>query len=128
MRDRLQFGPGKSLRVEPDLGRFLGHSVNRQHGVPIKRGAERHGALPRVAEAAGVTLITGAQVTKLHADGNDRASGVTFARGDGATESVGAGSVILATRGFGANEEMVRRNIPDLGVAACAADHRRIIS
>lgn len=96
-------------------GGFFGHSVNRIHGVPSKRGVELHGALLRAAEAAGVTLVTGAHVTRLHADADDRVVGVSFTRRDGATESVGAGAVILATCGFGANEEMVRRYIPDFG-------------
>ena len=103
------------FRVNLTWGGFFGHSVNRIHGVPAMSGEQLLGALMRAAEAAGVTLLTNAHVTTLHADQNDRVTGVTFTRRDGGTETVGAGSVILATCGFGANEDMVREHIPEFG-------------
>ncbi|XDB00432.1 FAD-dependent oxidoreductase (plasmid) [Sulfitobacter sp. LCG007] len=103
------------FRVNLTWGGFFGHSVNRIHGVPAMSGEQLLGALMRAAEAAGVTLLPGAHVTTLHADADDRVTGVTFMRRDGGSETVGAGAVILATCGFGANEEMVREYIPDFG-------------
>ena len=103
------------FRINLTWGGFFGHSVNRIHGVPAMSGEQLLGALMRAAEAAGVTLLTGSHVTTLHADQDDRVTGVTFTRKGGEVETVGAGAVILATCGFGANEDMVREYIPDFG-------------
>ncbi|WP_428928957.1 FAD-dependent oxidoreductase [Marinibacterium sp. SX1] len=97
---------------------FFGHSVNRMHGVPSKRGEELHGALMRAAEEAGVDVITGAHVDMLFADAQDRVTGVRVQRLDGSVETVGCDALVLATCGFGANEEMVKEFIPSFGSAS----------
>lgn len=105
------------FRMNISWAGFFGHSVNRMHGVPSKRGEELHGALIRAAEEAGVDLITGAHVDLIYADENDRVTGVRIRRADGSEEHVGCKALVLATCGFGANYEMVRRFIPSFGDA-----------
>jgi fumarate reductase flavoprotein subunit len=96
---------------------FFGHSRNRQHGVPSRTGEELHGALIRAFEEAGGMLVTGAHVQALYADPDGRVTGVRVHRADGAVERIGCRAVVLATCGFGANREMVRKYIPDFGNA-----------
>lgn len=96
---------------------FFGHSMNRQHGVPSRTGEELHGALIRAFEEAGGMLATGTHVQALYADAGGRVTGVKVQRNDGAIERIGCAAVVLATCGFGANREMVRKYIPDFGNA-----------
>lgn len=97
---------------------FFGHTMNRQHGVPSRTGAELHGALTRAFEEAGGDLVAGAHVDALFADPDGRVTGLRIRRTDGKTETIGCRAVVLATCGFGANREMVREHIPDFGNAA----------
>ncbi|MFB2552321.1 FAD-dependent oxidoreductase [Ensifer soli] len=96
---------------------FFGHSVNRMHGMPSRRGEELHGALTRAVDEIGVDTITGAHVETLYADDDGRVTGLSFRREDGSVERVGCKALVLATCGFGANREMVRRFIPSFGTA-----------
>lgn len=105
------------FRMNISWAGFFGHSVNRMHGVPSKRGEELHGALIRAAEEAGVDLITGAHVDLVYADAEGRVKGVRLRRADGSEEHVGCKALVLATCGFGANYDMVRQFIPSFGEA-----------
>lgn len=96
---------------------FFGHSVNRMHGMPTRRGEELHGALTRAVDEIGVDTITGAHVETVYADESGRVTGVCFHRKDGSEERVGCKALVLATCGFGANHEMVRKFIPSFGTA-----------
>jgi fumarate reductase flavoprotein subunit len=94
---------------------FFGHSVNRMHGVPDRRGEQLHGALARAADEIGVDTVTGAHVDLVYADDKGRITGVRIRRTDGAEEKVGCKALVLATCGFGANHEMVKTFIPSFG-------------
>jgi fumarate reductase flavoprotein subunit len=93
----------------------FGHSVPRLHGLPSRTGGELLGRLVRAAEDAGVSLTTNAHVVDVYADETDRVLGVGIERPDGTHETLGCEALILATCGFGANRDMVRRFIPDMG-------------
>lgn len=93
----------------------FGHSVPRLHGLPSRTGGELLGRLLRAAEDAGASLTTNAHVVDVYADDKDRVLGVGIARPDGTRETLGCDTLVLATCGFGANREMVRRFIPDMG-------------
>lgn len=97
---------------------FFGHSVGRMHGVPSKTGTELLGSLTRAATEAGADIVTGAHVHHVFADEDGRVTGVAFKRLDGREERIGCGALVLATCGFGANHEMVRKYIPQFGQAA----------
>jgi fumarate reductase flavoprotein subunit len=93
----------------------FGHSVPRLHGLPSRTGGELLGRLIRAAEDKGAALTTNAHVTDVYADDKDRVLGVGITRPDGTRETLGCDALVLATCGFGANREMVRRFIPDMG-------------
>jgi fumarate reductase flavoprotein subunit len=98
---------------------YPGHSVARMHAVPEKTGAGLIGRLTAAAEAAGVALLTEAQVTDLFATG-ERVTGVRVARPDGSKETIGCDTLLLACNGFGGNRAMVERYIPEIAQAAYA--------
>ena len=90
---------------------YPGHSVHRMHAVPEKTGLGLITRLGAAVEAAGVPVVTGAQVTALYAEGG-RVAGCEVTRPDGAVERIGAGAVILACNGYGGNPDLVARHIP----------------
>ena len=92
----------------------FGHSVPRLHGLPSRTGGELLGRLMRAAEDKGATIITNAHVVDVYADDKDRVLGVGLERPDGKRETLGCEALVLATCGFGANRDMVRRFIPDM--------------
>ena len=106
------------FRMNISWAGFFGHSINRMHGMPTRTGEELHGALIRAAADSGVDLMTGAHVDQVFADENNSVTGVRIQRADGSVELVGCKALVLATCGFGANHEMVKRFIPDFGKAA----------
>ena len=104
------------LACSPDLI-HPGHSRPRMHVTPNRFGEELLTVLLDAATAAGVDLMTAAPVTDLIADGAGRSAGLRGTRRDGHVEDVGCQALILATNGFGANAEMIRRYIPDIAGA-----------
>ncbi len=96
---------------------YPGHGRRRMHGLPSRAGAELMDRLLTAAERAGVTLLTGATATHLHADGADAVRAATLARPDGSTELVGCDTLILACSGYGGDAALVARHIPVLAQA-----------
>lgn len=105
------------LEVDPDWGAKLGHSCSRIHATPSKTGTELMSCLMNACEAAGVDLITDAHVVDVFADEDGTVRGVRFERPDGSDEEVGCGALVLTTCGFGANREMIKKFIPEMGDA-----------
>ncbi|MFQ3789057.1 FAD-dependent oxidoreductase [Halomonas sp. A29] len=93
---------------------YPGHSRMRMHATPRRTGEELMGSLLNAVEAAGIDLLTEAQVVDLHVDGTGRVRGVTLERPDGSQESFGCDSLILACNGYGGNSELVARHLPML--------------
>ncbi|MEX0408292.1 FAD-dependent oxidoreductase [Aquibium sp. LZ166] len=93
---------------------YPGHARHRMHAVPEKTGAALHARLLAAAEAAGVTIVTGARATRLFVSAPDRVEAVEIARPDGATEVIGCKALVLACSGFGGNAELVARHIPEI--------------
>ena len=105
----------------------------RQHGLPLTDltitggmtkqrthrpastapvGAYLIQGLQKLAQQAGVRIITGAKVTKLVQDAN-RVAGVQYVTG-GQQQVLHASAVILTSGGFGASKELIQRYRPDL--------------
>jgi fumarate reductase flavoprotein subunit len=105
------------LEVDLDWGAKLGHSCSRIHATPSKTGTELMSCLMNACDAAGVDLITDAHVVDVYADEDGTVRGVRFERPDGSDEEVGCGALVLTTCGFGANRDMIRKFIPDMGEA-----------
>jgi fumarate reductase flavoprotein subunit len=102
------------LTVEQAWAGHFGHSRPRLHGLPERTGGALLAFLLREAEQAGVSLVTGARLVDLFVDSSDIVRGVALVRPDGRRETLGCEALVLATSGFGANREMVRRFITDM--------------
>jgi len=73
-------------------------------------------AMESAAADKGATVLPEATVDALYADGR-KVVGVRIARPDGSSEDIGCEALVLACSGFGGNEEMVARFIPDMAGA-----------
>lgn len=93
---------------------YPGHSYHRMHAVPEKTGAALEARLLAAAEEAGIALVTGARAETLHVDDTDAACAVSFFRPDGAVETVGCKTLVLACNGYGGNRDMVARHVPEI--------------
>ena len=93
---------------------YPGHSVHRMHAVPEKTGAALMMRLQNAAEAAGVVVLTEAQVVDLYIDESDTVLGVGFVRPDGTLENLGCKKIVLACNGFGGNPELVKDFLPEM--------------
>jgi len=96
---------------------YPGHSRRRMHAVPERTGEALLTRLLQAVMAAGIPVMTGAHVTTLFVDEDDRIAGVEIERPDGGTERIACGSLILACNGYGGNREMVAANIPAMADA-----------
>jgi fumarate reductase flavoprotein subunit len=117
--DALEEHHGLSWQV---LDNFLypGHSAHRMHAVPEKTGAGLMSRLQSAADAAGVVLLTQAQVTELWADDGQHIHGVGFVRPGGEIERLRCDAVVLACNGFGGASAMVRSLLPEMSEATYA--------
>ena len=93
---------------------YPGHGVHRMHAVPEKTGAGLMTRLHHAAEAAGVVVLTEAQVTTLYVNEADHVLGVGFVRPDGQLEQLSCDSVLLACNGFGGNTTLVKTLLPEM--------------
>lgn len=93
---------------------YPGHGVHRMHAVPEKTGAGLMTRLHHAAEAAGVVVLTEAQVTTLYVNEADQVLGVGFVRPDGQLEQLSCDSVLLACNGFGGNTTLVKTLLPEM--------------
>ena len=94
-----------------------GHSQLRFHATPGRSGSELIGSLLDAVTARGIDVVTEARVQTLFVDNDDRVLGVEFVRPDGAVETVGCRALVLASCGFAANPELVRRYLPEIAGA-----------
>jgi fumarate reductase flavoprotein subunit len=90
---------------------YPGHSVERMHCVPEKTGAALMAALLGSISRKQIDVLTSACVTDVDS------KTVRFERPDGATEEVEYGSLVLACSGFGGNQAMVKRHLPEIADA-----------
>ena len=93
---------------------YPGHGVHRMHAVPEKTGAGLMSRLHHAAQAAGVVVLTEAQVTTLYVNEADQVLGVGFVRPDGQLEQLSCDSVLLACNGFGGNTTLVKTLLPEM--------------
>lgn len=103
---------GFDLEVEVQWA-GLGHSNLRLHAPPGRSGEVLMGMLLSAAEREGVDILTQSKVEDLIADDKDRVLGVVVKTPDG-EERFGVQQLILATCGYGANEELIEKHMPEL--------------
>lgn len=96
--------------------RHVGHSVNRLHALPSRRGADLMQGLWQAAEERGIPVALATPATALLVeDGIVRGARV---RTQGSAESlIAAKAVILACNGFGHDRELIDRYAPDIAGA-----------
>lgn len=96
--------------------RHVGHSVNRLHAVPSRRGADLMQGLWQAAEERGIPVALATPATALLVeDGTVRGARI---RTQGSEESlIAAKAVILACNGFGHDRELITRHAPDIAGA-----------
>jgi fumarate reductase flavoprotein subunit len=68
--------------------------------------------LQEAAAAAEVDVLTSAKVSTVFAEPEGRVTGVAVSRPDGAVETIGCDTLIIATCGFGANADMIAEHLP----------------
>ena len=96
---------------------YPGHSVMRMHGLPSRTGSELIDRLRHAAETGDITILPQRIADRLLAEPGGRIRGVEILRGDGRRERIGCKTLILACNGFGGNQDLVRRFIPEMGDA-----------
>ena len=95
---------------------YPGHSRRRMHGLPQRAGRELIDALRSRVDALDIPLICHRRASRLFAQ-DDVIAGAELTLPDGSVETVGCGRLILACNGFGGNQKMVARHMPDIANA-----------
>ena len=113
--DWLVDGLGVELYLVTDY-MHVGHSVHRLHAPASREGADLVRDLRRAMEDFEVSLKVGVPVTGLLTAEDGSVAGVE-AEEAGQKVRVEAGKVILASNGFAANREMLRRYCPEIAEA-----------
>jgi fumarate reductase flavoprotein subunit len=96
---------------------YPGHSALRMHGLPTRTGRELIDRLHTAAEANGIIILTGCVTKNLIVTPDRRIAGIEIVRSDGAHERIGCDALILACSGYGGNQNLVRRFIPEMAGA-----------
>ncbi|MGO9703023.1 MAG: FAD-dependent oxidoreductase [Xanthobacteraceae bacterium] len=93
---------------------YPGHSARRMHGLPSRSGAELIDRLRQAAEEAAIPIIADATVTAVYAGADRIVRGVEITRPDGAVDSLGCQTLILACNGYGGASDLVAQYIPEM--------------
>lgn len=94
--------------------RYPGHSADRCHAVPDRSGRALHSHLvDEVDRRSNVTMITPMRLTAVERSDADQIS-AHVERPDGTSEETTAGSIVLATNGYGARPDFIARFIPEI--------------
>ncbi|GAA3862872.1 FAD-dependent oxidoreductase [Streptomyces sedi] len=99
------------LRIITDY-KHVGHSVQRLHAPPDRRGESLVKDLTAAAKRLDVDVVTGNPVRELLVE-DGRVVGVRVAGDRAGSYELRAHSVVLAANGFGNNKEMIARWIPE---------------
>lgn len=94
--------------------RHIGHRIERLHGPPSRRGRDLVDDLHAAVDRAGIPLAFGTPAKRLIEDGRGGVAGAETTDGKGGHTRLGARSVILATNGFGAARDLIRRFCPEM--------------
>ena len=93
--------------------KHVGHSVNRLHAPPSRKGQDLVDDLLAACERAGVDVLVGNPVTGLITE-QGRVNGVVVEGERVERYELRAHSVILASNGFAANKALIEKWIPEL--------------
>ncbi|QDY07932.1 FAD-binding protein [Micromonospora sp. HM134] len=105
---------GVPLELVTDF-RYPGHSALRCHSVPDRSGAALHRALlDAAADRDDLHLIVPATLVDVRTDEGGAVRGAVLERPDGSREELSCPAVVLATNGFAADPDLVRRHLPEI--------------
>ena len=90
----------------------VGHSVPRLHAPPARKGKYLHDDMLRAVRARNIPVAVGSPVETLVPDDKGAVIGAVVRGKRTGEQRIGAKKIVLATNGFGANPEMVRRYCP----------------
>lgn len=93
--------------------RYPGHSAQRMHGLPTRRGGELVTRLREAALSAGVIVRCRCAVTDLYAQPDGRVTGVAYDGPEG-RRILGCDALVLGCSGFGANRSLVAELMPEM--------------
>ncbi len=91
-----------------------GHSARRMHALADRGGATLLSSLYMALARAGAQMKSGAAVTDLVVDHEQRVLGVRYERAGGKAGYVGCKALVLASSGFAANPALVAEYLPDV--------------
>lgn len=93
--------------------KHVGHSVERLHAPPSRRGIDLSNDLVAACERAGIDIVTGNPVTELVVE-DGAVVGVVVDGPRSGRHTIRAKAVVLAANGYAANRELLARWAPDL--------------
>lgn len=97
---------------------YPGHSVTRCHSVPGRHGSSVIDHLARRARAhPNIDLLVPAKLTNVTTGGDGAVRAAVVQYPDGTEEEIPTRAVLLATNGFGADRDLVRRHLPEIADA-----------
>jgi fumarate reductase flavoprotein subunit len=91
-----------------------GHSMRRMHALADRGGATLLSVLYKALGNAGVQMKSGARVTDLVVDRNQRVLGLRYERTGGKAGYIGCRALVLASSGFAGNPALVAEHLPDV--------------
>jgi len=123
---------GLPIELATDFN-YPGHTHYRCHTIPERSGHALHGHLmARVDESTAIDLASPMELRAVHLGAGGEVAEAVVAAPGAPEETLAARSVVLATGGFGANQAMVARLIPEIagalyfGSEGCTGDGLRI--
>jgi|SRR5690625_2713006 len=96
--------------------KHIGHRVHRLHSPPSRRGADLVQDLLQACENRGIPIAWSNRVTELLLE-DGQPVGVVCLTPDGAETQIRAHHVVLASNGYAANRELLRRFVPEVATA-----------
>jgi fumarate reductase flavoprotein subunit len=97
---------------------YPGHTHDRCHTIEGRHGTILLDHLVgRVRADPGIDLMVPARLADVLVDSDGAVEAAVVETPDGATEVVPTGAVLLATNGYGADRELVRRYLPEIADA-----------
>jgi fumarate reductase flavoprotein subunit len=102
------------MRFELVEGLAPGHSARRMHALAARGGTTLLSTLYSALGQAGVQMKSGARVTDLVVDDEQRVLGVRYERASGKSGYLGCRALVLACSGFAANAALVAEHLPDV--------------
>lgn len=103
------------LRLITDY-KHVGHSVERLHAPPSRRGEDLLNDLIRAAKARAIPVALASPIVELVVD-HGAVVGAVVGGGRAGSTRIAAKKVILGTNGFAAHPDLVRKYCPDIAGA-----------